>query len=120
MNSLAGLRVLVVEDEGAIALMIEDMLQDMGCVVAGSAATVSEALRSVEAGGFDFALVDLNLAGVSAAPVADALVKARVPFTFASGYGRAGLPEHLQDKPVLRKPFARAELEKVLRETLKS
>jgi CheY-like chemotaxis protein len=118
MTSLTGVRVLVVEDEGPIALMIEDMLEDMGCIVAASAATVAGALQRVAEGGFDFALLDLNLAGESAGPVADALVKAGVPFAFASGYGLAGVPAHLQSPSVLRKPFASAELERVLREGL--
>ena len=119
MNSLAGIRVLVVEDEAAIALMIEDMFQDMGCVIAGSAAAVGEALRCVEAGDFDFALLDVNLGGESVEAVADALAKADVPFAFASGYGRAGVPVRLQDRPAIRKPFGSAELEKILRDALR-
>jgi CheY-like chemotaxis protein len=118
MMSLEGVRVLVIEDESPIALMIEDMLQDMGCAIAGSAATVDDALGCVEAGGLDFALLDVNLGGTSAEAVADALIKAAVPFAFASGYGRAGVPAHLQDRPVIRKPFTGADLEKVLRDNL--
>jgi len=118
MRSLEGVRVLVIEDEGPIALMIEDMLQDMDCVVAGSAASVREALGCVAAGGFDFALLDINLGSTRADAVADALVKTGVPFAFASGYGRGGIPAHLQDRPVIRKPFTGADLEKVLRENL--
>jgi CheY-like chemotaxis protein len=118
MKSLDGVRVLVIEDEAPIALMIEDMLQDMGCVVAGSAAAVNEALRCVEAGGFDFALLDVNLGGTSAEAVADALVRSGIPFAFASGYGQAGVPAHLRARPVLGKPFNSAELKKVLCENL--
>ena len=73
MTALAGLRVLVVEDEAPIAMLIEDMVQDMGCVVAGFAATVSEALKLVKNGGFDFALLDMNLGGAKVDAVADAL-----------------------------------------------
>ena len=120
MTSLGGVRVLVIEDEAPIALMIEDMILDMGCDIAGSAASVDDALGCVKAGGFDFALLDINLGGVSAEAVADALVKTGVPFAFASGYGRAGLPAHLQDRPVLRKPFTGADLEKVLRDNLRA
>ncbi|HEX4159864.1 MAG TPA: response regulator [Rhizomicrobium sp.] len=118
MKSLHGVRVLVIEDETPIALMIEDMLQDMGCIVAGSAATVNEALGCVEAGGFDFALLDVNLAGASAEAVADALVRSGIPFAFASGYGRPGVPERLQARPVLGKPFNSAELRKILCDNL--
>jgi CheY-like chemotaxis protein len=116
MTSLAGLRVLVIEDEGPIALMIEDMLDDLGCVIAGSAAGIEEALALVQAGGFDFALLDMNLRGHSAEGVADALLKSGVPFAVASGYGREGVAVHLRDRPIIRKPFTRAELEKILRD----
>ena len=115
MTSLSGMRVLVVEDEGPIAMMIEDMLAEMGCVVAGTAASVRDALAAVAAGGFDFALLDLNLAGVSAEGVAEALVAAGVPFAFVSGYGQAGISPHLRGWPVIQKPFFKAEVEKILR-----
>ncbi len=113
-----GLRVLVVEDEAAIAMWIEDVLEDMGCVITGSAATVAEALRLVQQGGFDFVLLDMNLAGAKVEAVAHALAAAGIPFAFASGYGRAGLPDGLQDRPVLQKPFLSADLEKVMRQSL--
>lgn len=116
MDSLAGLRVLVIEDEAAIAMMIETMLEDMGCVVAGSAATVRAASTRIAAGGFDFALLDLNLGDINAEPLADALAKAGKRFAFASGYGKAGVPLHLHDRPVIQKPFTGAELEKLLRD----
>jgi CheY-like chemotaxis protein len=119
MTSLQALRVLVVEDETAIAIMIEDMLADMGCVVAGSVGTIEDALRRIDKGGFDFALLDLNLGGRSAQDVADALVAKGIPFAFGSGYGRAGLPAHLKDRPVLQKPFLSDDLERVLRESLR-
>src|ERR1700744_1586368 len=118
MASLAGLRVLVIEDEGPIALMIEDMLADLGCVVTGSAASVDEALTLVRACNFDFALLDMNLRGVSAEGVAEALIRTGKPFAIASGYGREGVAAHLRDRPVVRKPFMRAELEKILHDSL--
>jgi CheY-like chemotaxis protein len=118
MKSLTGVRVLVVEDEGPIALMIEDMLEDMGCVVAGAAASVADALKRVEDGGFDFVLLDVNLRGESAAKVADVLAAKNVPFAFASGYGKSGVAAHLQDRPVLQKPFVSGDLERILRATL--
>lgn len=114
MKTFAGVRVLVVEDEGPIALMIEYMLEEMGCIIAGSVASVPDALECVNTGGFEFALLDVNLRGTSVEPVADALIKAGIPFAFASGYGRAGVPPHLQDRPVIRKPFTSADLEKIL------
>ncbi|MBV8800821.1 MAG: response regulator [Alphaproteobacteria bacterium] len=118
MTPLEGLRVLIVEDEAPIAMMIEDMLQEMGCVVAGAAANVEDALRQVENGAFGFAFLDLNLGGRSAEGVADALAAKQIPFAIGSGYGRSGLPAHLQGRPVLQKPFLSAELERAMREAL--
>lgn len=118
MTSLQALRVLVLEDESLIAMMIEDMLQELGCSVAGSAATVEGAIKLIQKGDFDFALLDMNLGGRPAEKVAEALIAGGVPFAFATGYGQQGLPSHLQGQPVLQKPFLRLELEKVLRNTL--
>jgi CheY-like chemotaxis protein len=110
MDSLHGLRVLVVEDEGAVAMLVEAMLEDLGCVVALSAASVRESLEHVRAGGFDFALLDVNLAGEKVYPVADELRRLGIPFAFASGYGAAGLRPDLAHLPVVQKPFRLADL----------
>ncbi|HEX5280936.1 MAG TPA: MEDS domain-containing protein [Micropepsaceae bacterium] len=118
MTSLQGLRVLVVEDEAPIAMMLEDMIEDMGCVLAGSAASISEALRLVDSTGFDFALLDINLAGKSAVTVADRLAAKGIPFVIGSGYGRTGLPAHLQSRQVIQKPFLHGDLEKAIRASL--
>jgi CheY-like chemotaxis protein len=111
---ITGLKVAVVEDEAAIAMMIEMMLEDLGCVLAGSAASLADAERLVMGGGFDFALLDVNLSGHKTDRIAEMLAANGVPFAFASGYGRAGLPERFADRPVVQKPFATADLEKVL------
>jgi len=117
-RELAGLRVLVVEDEGPVAMLIEDMLEDLGCVLAGSAARVGEALELVAAGGFDFALLDMNLAGERIDPVAEALSSRGVPFAFASGYGRLGAPERMRRRPMLQKPFRSSDLAATIRAAL--
>jgi CheY-like chemotaxis protein len=111
---------MIVEDEGVIALMIEDMLADMGCTIVCSAASVSQALKCVEAGGFDFALLDVNLGEGSGVTVADALAPRGIPYAFASGYGQAGVPERLHSVPIIRKPFTGAQLEQFLRQGLLS
>jgi CheY-like chemotaxis protein len=105
VNVLAGLRVLVVEDEGLVAMLVETMLDDLGCAVVLSAASVREALELVSRGGFDVALLDVNLAGEKVFPVADELRRLGVPFAFASGYGADGLRPDLQDVPIIQKPF---------------
>ena len=116
MTTVNGLRVLVVEDEAPIAMMIEDMLLDMGCVVAGSAASMQAAQQRVDAAGFDFALLDMNLGGKSADGLADVLAEKGIPFAFASGYGKAGLSDRHRHRPIIQKPFVSRDLEKIMAE----
>jgi CheY-like chemotaxis protein len=118
VTELRGVRVLVVEDEGLVAMLIEDLLEDLGCTVAGSAATLAEAMELVQRGGFDFALLDVNLAGEKVAIVAEALDRRDVPFAFASGYGRTGLPVGFQNRPILQKPFHQRQLAAIIRAAL--
>jgi CheY-like chemotaxis protein len=109
------LRVLVVEDEGLVAMLLEDMLDDLGCEVACSAATVAEAMRWVGEGGVaDAALLDVNMAGETVWPVADALRARRTPFAFTSGYGQLS-EARFRDAPLLSKPINAERLEEVLR-----
>ncbi|GFE79626.1 response regulator [Steroidobacter agaridevorans] len=110
MVDLAGLAALVVEDEGAVALMIEDMLLDLGCEIAASAADLDTACELARTAPIDFALLDLNLAGVAATPVAEILRQRAVPFVFSTGYGTAGIPQEFSDYPALAKPFVLNEL----------
>jgi len=114
VNALAGLRVLVVEDEGPVAMLVETMLEDLGCAVVLSAASIREALELVRRGGFDVALLDVNLAGEKVFPVADELRRLGVPFAFASGYGADGLRPDLKDVPIIQKPFQLGDLEAAL------
>lgn len=115
--SLAGLRVFVLEDESPVAMLIEDMLHDLGCEVVGSAARVHDALQAIDADpAFEVALLDVNVAGEKAFPVADALRSRGLPFVFLTGYGNVGLRDDLQESPVLAKPFRQADLERILRD----
>lgn len=109
-GNIAGKRILVVEDEAFIAMEIESELSQAGMEVVGPAASVDAALRLVESEPFEAALLDANLAGRSVEAVAAALVRKRVPFGFATGYGRQGLPQAFQDTPMLRKPFTAEQL----------
>jgi CheY-like chemotaxis protein len=117
MNTLSSLKVLVVEDEALVSMLVEDMLTDLGCVVVGPAAEIEEALRLAGSADIDAALLDVNLGGRPIFPVADALKARGVPFAFASGYGEAGLSEDHRGAAVLQKPFREADLRRVL-ETL--
>lgn len=111
ISALAGLRLLVVEDEYMVAEHIGMLLEDFGCDVAGPVATIEEALAAVENGGLDGALLDANLNGDSSAPIAAALHAASVPFVVVTGYGARALADEALDRaPRIIKPFSIAEL----------
>ena len=117
MKTLSSLKVLVVEDEALVSMLVEDMLTDLGCAIVGPAAEIEEALRLANSAEIDAALLDVNLGGRPIFPVADALKARGVPFAFASGYGEAGLTDDHRGATVLQKPFREADLRRVL-ETL--
>jgi CheY-like chemotaxis protein len=107
-------RILLVEDEMIIAMMLEDLLADLGYSVVAIAARSDEALAIIEAQSIDAAILDLNLAGQRSDSVADSLAARDIPFVFSTGYGEQGLkPEH-RDRPLLKKPFRSADLERIL------
>jgi CheY-like chemotaxis protein len=110
---------LVIEDEGLVSVLIEDILLDSGCNIAGTASSLAEALDKVETLAFDFAIVDVNLNGLQSAPVAQALVERGLPFVLATGYGATGLSEAFPGVPTLQKPFLGHELEQALCTMLK-
>jgi CheY-like chemotaxis protein len=98
-------RVLLVEDEAVIAMLVEDMLEDLGHELVTVATRLEEALAAAESEAVDLAILDLNLGGVLTYPVADMLRDRGVPFIFATGYGSGGLKEAYSDLPALQKPF---------------
>ena len=104
-NSVAGKRVLVVEDELMIRLLLQDMLADLGHTVAGEAGRIEEALALAKEGEFDVAILDVNLNGQLISPVVEILVERGLPFVFATGYGQRGVPEPFRKTPTLLKPF---------------
>lgn len=114
MADLAGLRVLVVEDEGSVAFLIEEMLEELGCEIAASVATLGQALTAARTGTFDFAVLDVNLDGERVFAVAEILRRRQLPFVFSTGYGRVGVPETFTACEVLNKPFTIDDLKKVL------
>lgn len=111
---LAGRRVLLVEDEALVAMLIEDALDSAGAVMLGPYAAVAPALAAIPEALPELAVLDLNLAGESSLPIADELAGRGVPLVFASGYGQAGLPPRFRGRPMLAKPFDPAELISVL------
>lgn len=113
---LAGLRVLVVEDEMMVSMLIEDMLEDLGCKVVGPASRLEEAIDLANSTELDCAVLDVNLGGQPIFPLADILREKGRPFAFATGYGDAGLRETDRGSPVLQKPFREGDLARVLGE----
>jgi CheY-like chemotaxis protein len=109
LAKLTGKRVLVVEDEALVAMLIEDGLLDAGASVVGPVGSVDEALALVERaacdGGLNAAVLDINLDGMAVSPVADRLAALGVPFLFATGYGEDGDRGVHAAAPVLAKPF---------------
>ncbi len=102
---LQGRRILVVEDEPLVAMLIEDLLEAEGCVVIGPAPRVADALRLAATERLDGALLDVSLDGETAYPVADALKASGVPFAFVTGRGAGGLIEAHRGSPLILKPF---------------
>lgn len=107
-------RVLIVEDEILVALLLEDVLAEFGYEVAGVASRLEEGLARAEAPDFALAVLDVHLNGADVFPLADRLAERGLPFVFATGYGARGIPERYAGRPVLQKPFLPGDLAKVL------
>jgi DNA-binding response OmpR family regulator len=108
-------RILVVEDEALVAMLIEDALFELGFDVVGPAATVSQALALCHDERIDGAVLDVNLGGGQRSDsIADFLLSKRIPFVFVTGYGDAGVSARFADKAVLQKPFALPELRRLV------
>jgi two-component SAPR family response regulator len=108
--ALEGVRVLVVEDEYLVAILIEEILESAGCIVRGPIPRLPDALDAVDHDDFDAAVLDVNLAGERIDPVAQALSRRKVPFVFVTGYGEGVLSEEFAERPRLCKPFRMADL----------
>jgi CheY-like chemotaxis protein len=109
-----GRRILVVEDEALVAMLVEDALEDAGFGIIGPVRSVAQALEVLETESPDAAVLDLNLAGENSVAVADALVARGIPFVVATGYGAAGLPASHRNALVLPKPYDPADLTAML------
>ena len=107
---LSGRRILIVEDEMLILMMIEAMLADMGCEAVTTAATGDRAVSLIGEQVFDAAMLDVNLKGINSRPVADALAARGVPFIFSTGNDGLHAMDGYGDQPVLRKPFTNKDL----------
>jgi CheY-like chemotaxis protein len=108
------MRALVVEDEAIIAMMIEDMVGDLGHDVVARAGDLAEASAQARTVAIDFAILDVNLDGQATFPVAEILAARGIPFVFATGYGATEETAQWADAPTLQKPFQANELAKAL------
>jgi DNA-binding response OmpR family regulator len=113
------LRLLVVEDEMMVAMLVEDMIRDSGWEVAGPAMNLAQAMELARSADIDGAVLDLNLGGnVRSLPVAAVLRERGIPFIFATGYGSGGDTNGFKDVPIVRKPFSSRQLIGTLRAQL--
>jgi CheY-like chemotaxis protein len=110
-----GLRVIVVEDDSLICLLMEDMLLDLGCKVVGTACNCKRAAELAQCEEhIDVAVLDVNLGGELVFPVAEILAKRGIPFVFATGMGADGLPADWGNHCSVRKPMTEASLASAL------
>ncbi len=117
-DELSGKRILVVEDEPILAMCVEDMLRDMGCIVVGPALRLDEAEILARSEAVDGAVLDVNMGEGLSFPVADILLHRKIPFCFSTGYGEAGIALGYEMAPVLQKPYREDRLITILRQCL--
>ena len=118
-DALQGAKVLVLEDETLVSMMVEDMLMDLGCEIVGPFARLDQAIAAVQAGAqIDLALLDVNLGGERSFPLAEILAEKGTPFVFTTGYDESGMPDPWRSRPSLRKPFMMHEMATVLKSAL--
>ena len=114
-TGVAGTRVFVLEDEALVLFNLEDILADLGCSVVGPALRLDQAHDLLDkAAQADLVILDVNIGGKPVFPLAERLRDLGVPLVFATGYGRAGLPEEWQAAPVLQKPYTFEDVSTVL------
>jgi CheY-like chemotaxis protein len=104
------LQILVVEDESLVAMMIEDMLTDLGHEVVATSGRMPDASKLVSNASADLVILDVNLNGEETYPLANSLAARDIPFIFATGYGSSGIKAEWSGVPVLQKPFQSREL----------
>jgi CheY-like chemotaxis protein len=115
---LRGKRVLLVEDESLVAMLVEDMLLDLGAEV-DVAMRLPDAMKLAEGGQYHLAVLDVNLGGGQRSDeVADALKSRGIPFLFATGYGERGLAERHRRVTTLQKPYRAGDLWAAVKQAL--
>lgn len=102
-------RILVVEDEAMISMLLEDMVLDCGGELVGPVARFDDALALARKAEFGVAVLDLNLNGTLSYPIAEVIRERGIPVIFATGYGADGLLDRFRDCPTLQKPFSQQD-----------
>jgi CheY-like chemotaxis protein len=113
-TGLAGLRVFVVEDEALILEWLEDILRDLGCLVAGRASNLTEALNKIDNTEFDVAFLDVHLSRAPVFPAAERISARGIPIVFVTGGRSDLLPSQWQKCRLLPKPFAPEQVGEIL------
>lgn len=111
-------RLLIVEDEYLIRLLLEDMLVELGCSIAAVASSLDQGKQAAQNTEIDLAILDVNIDGEQVFPIADILRGRGLPFIFITGYGAQGLPDGYRAAPTLQKPFQMQDLEATLARVL--
>jgi two-component SAPR family response regulator len=111
---LSAPRVLVVEDEMTVAMLIEDMVNELSFELAAVFPRLEDAMRLADSIEFDVAMLDVHLNGKTVFPFAAELEKREIPFLFATAYGGRGIPAEFRNHLVLEKPFGPLELGRAL------
>jgi DNA-binding response OmpR family regulator len=117
-GELAGRRVLIVEDEFFLAILLEEDLQAAGCAIVGPFKTVKTAVDASRKEAFHVAVLDINLNGQMVYPLAEELSTRQIPFLFLSGYGFGDLPDRFRNVPRLAKPYETTMLVRELQRLL--
>ena len=102
-------RILVVEDEAMISMLLEDMVLECGGELVGPVARFDDALALAHQAEFGVAVLDLNLNGTLSYPIAEVIRERGIPVIFATGYGAGGLLDRFRDCPTLQKPFSQQD-----------
>lgn len=118
MVDLAGKRFFVVEDETVIALVLVEVIEEMGGIVTATAEAIEDAVYLAAHAAFDIAVLDLNLQGERVDRVAKRIAERGLPMIFATGYGPEGVPEAFRQWPVIGKPYSNSELVAALQTAL--
>jgi CheY-like chemotaxis protein len=117
-GTLAGRRILIVEDSPVVGPFTADLLSELGCAVVGPAPNLAIARQLIETEKVDAALMDVHIRGERVFPLCETLTAKRVPFVFTSGYADWNMPEKWRDRPRLQKPYTLDRVEDALKRVL--